>query len=124
MTSSGNPQEVLLQSQMSVKIMILSSRKSIEDEPVPITYFRSLSFWGGDKPKTLDRLSCMEANGANRISVFRRELYMVNGKFEAVCPVGFCKVGQCGRFRMVFRVNGDSNSSRMVMGGADTGNEH
>jgi hypothetical protein len=30
---------------------------------------------------------------------------MVNAKFETVCPVGFHKVGQCDRFRMVFRVN-------------------
>jgi hypothetical protein len=85
---------------------------------VPITYFRSLSLCvtGGDKPKTPDRLSSTEADGGDRINVFRRELCMVNGKFETVCPVGFDNVGQCDRFRMVFRVNRDSNSSRMVIG--------
>jgi hypothetical protein len=71
---------------------------------------------GGDKPKTPDRLSSTEADGGGRINVFRRELYMVNAKFETVCPVGFHKVGQCDRFRMVFRVNGDSNRSKMVIG--------
>jgi hypothetical protein len=71
---------------------------------------------GGDKPKTPDSLSSMEADGGDRINAFRRALCMVNGKFETVCPVGFHNVGQCDRFRMVFRVNGDSNRSRMVIG--------
>jgi hypothetical protein len=71
---------------------------------------------GGDKPKTPDRLSYIEAHGEDGIGLFRRELCMVNGKFETVCPVGFDKEGQGDRFRMIFRVDGDSNSPRMVMG--------
>lgn len=60
------------------------------------------SMTASDKPKTPDKLSSTEADGGDRINVFRREL-LVNGKFEIVCPVGFDNVGQCDRFRMVCR---------------------
>jgi hypothetical protein len=89
--------------------MILSSRKSIEDESIedePVTSANNL-LWlvvlgcvtGGDKPKTPDRLSSTKADGADSISLFRQpDLCMMNGKFETACPVGFDNVGQCDRF--------------------------
>jgi len=64
------PQDVLLQLQMSVKNIILCSRKSIKDEAVPTTYLLAVA--GGDKLKAPDRLSSTEADGGNRRNAFRQ----------------------------------------------------